>query len=108
MADERRILLRRLSTPFHKYGDECFRVPGSKGALPKWFLPLIRGPEAAPTFRFPRNEKVGAASGPRKEVPIREPIQHTLGTWNSDPLLETIPPLASSGSIGPVKEGNVL
>ena len=25
----------------------------------------FRGSEAAPTFRFPRNEKVGAASGPR-------------------------------------------
>ena len=26
---------------------------------------FFRGPEAAPTFRFARNEKVGAASGPR-------------------------------------------
>ena len=34
-------------------------------------LPLLRGTEAAPTFWFPWNEKVGAASVPRKEVPIR-------------------------------------
>ena len=47
---------------------------------------FFRGPEAAPTFRFPRNEKVGAASGPRmrgKNHLGNTPLE--LGTWNLEP-----------------------
>ena len=44
---------------------------------------VFRGPEAAPAFRFLRNKKVGAASGPRmrgKNHLDNTPLE--LRTWN--------------------------
>ena len=54
-------------------------VLGTVSAIGSLMGTSFRGPEAAPTFLFLRNQKVGAASGPRMRG------KNHFGTWNLEP-----------------------